>query len=74
MTIDGNKILEYRQDHGISLLEMAQLLDMDEDQLYNYEQGVDEWDEEDALTIMIIDNMFNDLAFISLDDIDEYNI
>lgn len=35
MVIDGAEILAYREEHGISLKEMAELLNIEEDQLYN---------------------------------------
>lgn len=72
MIIDGEKLYEYRIKHGISLEEMADMLDIDVDQLYNYENGIQKWYEEDYLSIMAIDSMFNDLEFISLEDIVEY--
>lgn len=70
MVIDGAEILAYREEHGISLKEMAELLNIEEDQLYNYEQGVEEWIEEDALNVMLLDSMFNNLDFIQVEDID----
>lgn len=71
MIIDGEKLYEYRIQHGISLEEMADMLDIDVDQLYNYENGIQKWYEEDYLSIMAIDSMFNDLEFISLEDVAE---
>lgn len=71
MIIDGEKLYEYRIEHGISLEEMADMLDIDVDQLYNYENGIQKWYEEDYLSIMAIDSMFNDLEFISLEDVAE---
>lgn len=71
MIIDGEKLYEYRINHGISLEEMADMLDIDVDQLYNYENGIQKWYEEDYLSIMAIDSMFNDLEFISLEDVAE---
>ena len=70
MMIDGEKLYEYRIEHGISLEEMSEILDIDMDQLYNYENGIDEWYEEDSLTILTINGMFNDLDFIQIEDID----
>lgn len=71
MIIDGEKLYEYRIKYGISLEEMADMLDIDVDQLYNYENGIQKWYEEDYLSIMAIDSMFNDLEFISLEDVAE---
>ena len=70
MIIDGEKLYEYRIEHGISLEEMSEILDIDMDQLYNYENGIDEWYEEDSLTILTLNWMFNDLYFIQIEDID----
>lgn len=70
MIIDGEKLYEYRIEHGISLEEMSEILDIDMDQLYNYENGIEEWWEEDSLTILTINSMFNDLDFIQIEDID----
>ena len=70
MIIDGGKLYEYRIEHGISLEEMSEILDIDMDRLYNYENGIDEWWEEDSLTILTINSMFNDLDFIQIEDID----
>lgn len=70
MIIDGEKLYEYRIENGISLEEMSEILDIDMDQLYNYENGIEEWWEEDSLVILTITSMFNDLDFIQIEDID----
>lgn len=70
MIIDGGKLYEYRIEHGISLEEMSEILDIDMDRLYNYENGIEEWWEEDSLVILTINSMFNDLDFIQIEDID----
>lgn len=70
MIIDGEKLYEYRIENGISLEEMSEILDIDMDQLYNYENGIEEWWEEDSLVILTINSMFNDLDFIQIEDID----
>lgn len=76
MRINADKIREYREEHGISIDEMAEILNIDGEALYEYESGV-LWFEEDALTIFTINNICDNLDFIAIDVdelFEEYNI
>lgn len=66
MRINCDIIRDYREEHGISLDEMAEILGIDGEALYEYENGTP-WIVEDALTIMIIDSLTDDLSFIQVD-------
>lgn len=74
MIIDAQRLHEYRLEHGITLEEMADILNIDADQLYNYENQIDEWYEEDYFTILSISSILDDLEFIKIEDIDINNI
>lgn len=69
MYINAEAIKEYREEHGITIDEMAELLGIEGESLYNYESG-EPWYEEDAFTLYIINSISEDLDFISI-DIDE---
>lgn len=76
MRINADKIRGYREEHGISIDEMAEILNIDGEALYEYESGVP-WFEEDALTIFTINNICDNLDFIAIDVdelFEEYNI
>lgn len=71
MRINADKIREYREAHGISIDEMAEILNIEGEALYEYESGIP-WYEHDALTIFIINSICDDLDFIKLDMNDIY--
>lgn len=70
MYIDGEKIREYREEHGITIDEMSDILGMDGEELYLYENGM-RWYTEDAFVIYTISSMFDELDFIPFANIDE---
>lgn len=63
MLIDGSVIREYREEHGISIDEMADILGIDGEALCAYENGI-EWQEEDSMTIFALTNILEDLDWI----------
>lgn len=71
MRINGNEIREYRERYGISVDEMAEILHIDGEALYEYEGGA-EWIENDPLTLYVINSICEDLDFIEVDIQDIY--
>jgi len=67
MRINAEPIREYREKHGISIDEMAEILHLDGEKLYDYESGGIPWIENDPMTIFILNSLIDDLDFISVD-------
>lgn len=69
MIIDGQRVYDYRIEHGITIEELADMLNIDADQLYNYENQIDEWYEEDYFVILAVSSLIDDMDFIKIEDI-----
>lgn len=71
MKINAEMIREYREEHGISIDEMSNILGVDGDLLYSYESGVS-WFEEDALVLYILDSLSPGFDYLDIDIDDIY--
>lgn len=63
MLIDGNAVREYREERGISIDEMADMLGIDGEALCGYENGVD-WLVDDPMTVYVLSSICEDLDWI----------
>jgi len=72
MYINGAKVKELRESIDLTRTELAEMLALDTLQLRKYEEEVEEWDEEDAFRLLILQEVMPEVDFLL--DLDYLNM